>query len=106
MLQVLGFASRHAAEEYMIANPETTLGAVHFNVDSSGINYIIQTNTTVRRLRSCCTNIFCRSLSLRSLKKARVLVSKHTCRLCWQPAPCTTVLHPGAGALLLLAANA
>jgi hypothetical protein len=57
MLQVLGFASRHAAEEYMIANPETTLGAVHFNVDSSGINYIIQTNTTVRRLRHCCTRL-------------------------------------------------
>jgi hypothetical protein len=49
-LQVLGFASRSAAEDYMIANPETSLGAVHFNVDSSGINYIIQTNTTVSAL--------------------------------------------------------
>jgi hypothetical protein len=47
LLQVLGFASRKAAEDYMVANPETTLGAVHFNVDSSGVNYIIQINTTV-----------------------------------------------------------
>lgn len=45
--QVLGFASRTAAEQHMLANPETTQGAVHFNVDTSGINYIIQTNTTV-----------------------------------------------------------
>jgi hypothetical protein len=49
-LQVLGFASRSAAEDYMLANPESTLGAVHFNVDSSGIKYIIQTNTTVSAL--------------------------------------------------------
>lgn len=56
-VQVLGFASRGAAEDYMLKHPETTLGAVHFDVDSSAglpfgsskaINYVIQSNNTVR----------------------------------------------------------
>lgn len=47
--QVIGFASRSDAEEYMLEHPESTLGAVYFDFSSSsGINYLIQTNTTVR----------------------------------------------------------
>ncbi|WIA19835.1 hypothetical protein OEZ85_005742 [Tetradesmus obliquus] len=49
--KVLGFASRFAAEDYMLANPETTLGAVHFSLDGSNVNYIIQTNTTTKGFR-------------------------------------------------------
>lgn len=52
LLQVIGFASRQDAEDYMLANPESTLGAVHFDVDDTTavpkINYMIQSNSTVR----------------------------------------------------------
>jgi hypothetical protein len=54
--QVLGFASRKDAELWMNANPESTLGAVHFLVDNSStpvsIKYSVQTNTTVSPLDS------------------------------------------------------
>eukprot|EP00878_Enallax_costatus_P026229 GHUV01028120.1.p1 GENE.GHUV01028120.1~~GHUV01028120.1.p1 ORF type:complete len:192 (+),score=47.97 GHUV01028120.1:1765-2340(+) len=54
-LQVIGFASRQDAEDYMMANPETTLGAVHFDVNNSTaipkINYMIQSNSTVKSFK-------------------------------------------------------
>jgi hypothetical protein len=80
MLQVLGFASRKAAEEYMLANPETTLGAVHFNVDSSGINYVIQTNTTVRLpdLAVCRSAIAARGHSKPCKQPACLQLQSHT----------------------------
>lgn len=49
--QVLGFANVKDAEDYMLAHPETTLGAVHFSVDNgtgaTKVNYVIQSNSTV-----------------------------------------------------------
>jgi len=57
-VQVLGFASRSDAEDWMTANPESTLGAVHFMVNEAAsppdVKFSIQTNTTVRWLHSCC----------------------------------------------------
>eukprot|EP00878_Enallax_costatus_P021602 GHUV01022886.1.p1 GENE.GHUV01022886.1~~GHUV01022886.1.p1 ORF type:complete len:298 (+),score=51.96 GHUV01022886.1:484-1377(+) len=53
--KVIGFASRQDAEDYMMANPETTLGAVHFDVNNSTaipkINYMIQSNSTVKSFK-------------------------------------------------------
>lgn len=51
VVQVLGFASRLDAEDWMLAHPEATLGAVHFIVNEvpspPSIQYTLQTNTTV-----------------------------------------------------------
>lgn len=41
----------------MLANPETTLGAVHFSLDGSNVNYIIQTNTTVSGFAEGCYSV-------------------------------------------------
>jgi hypothetical protein len=55
--QVLGFASRVDAEDWMLAHPESTLGAVHFTVNEvptpPSIQYSLQTNTTVSICSRC-----------------------------------------------------
>ena len=49
--QVRGFVDRYASDDYMLANPDTTLGAVHFRKGpSANISFVIQINTTVRIL--------------------------------------------------------
>jgi hypothetical protein len=47
--RVLGFPDRAASDRWLLENPDTALGAVHFLKDSSTglINYILQSNSTV-----------------------------------------------------------
>lgn len=48
--KVLGFPTRRQADDYLMAHPDGVLGAVHFSRSgSSSMNYIVQSNSTVRK---------------------------------------------------------
>lgn len=49
--QVQGFPNRTAIQTYLYDNPDTVISAVHFEFTGSTLEgFILQTNTTVRRV--------------------------------------------------------